>query len=153
FQEVSMMRQLLRIAGMVGLMALAGSAAFAQAPRYGYVEAGYLNVNPDDFNTSGDNWYAEGSMGLFKHFHLSARYINGNYAENVDLSAWRFAGGWHGLLGEKADIVAEATWSKQDIDNNSDDGFGATGGVRWRMIKLFELDGFVLWTKFGDAGS
>ena len=96
---------------------------------------------------------ALGSMGLGKHFHLSGKYISGNYADNVDLSLWQFAAGWHGGLGEKADIVAEATWTKQEIDNNSDDGAGLTAGVRWRIVKMFELDGFAHWTDFGDAGS
>jgi hypothetical protein len=148
-----MMKLLLRTAGIVGLMALVSSAAFAEAPGYGYIEGGYLNVNPDNFDTTGSNWYATGSMGLGKHFHLSAQYLSGNYSENVDLSLWNFAAGWHGLLGEKADLVFEANWTKQEVDNTSDDGFGATGGVRWRIVKMFEVDGFAHWIDFGDAGS
>lgn len=148
-----MFKCLIRTVGVVFLFALAGSAAVAQEPNYGYIEGGYLRVDPDDFSGSGDNWYALGSMGLFKNFQLSAKYVSGDYADNVDLKVWQFAGGWHGLLGEKADVVAEATWTDQEIDDDSDDGFGLTAGARWRMVKAFELDGFVHWTDFGDAGS
>ena len=147
------MKRLIRTAGVLVLMALACSAAVAQEPGYGYIEGGYLQVDPDDFSGSGDNWYLLGSMGFLKHFHASAKYVSGDYADNVDLSIWQFAAGWHGLLGEKADVVAEATWTDQEIDNDSDDGAGLTAGVRWRMVKMFELDGFAHWTDFGDAGS
>ena len=147
------MKNPLRTGLAAALMMLVCTVALAQSPGYGYIEGGYLNVNPDDFSGSGDNWYAEGSMGLFKNFHLSARYINGNYADNVDLTTWHFAAGWHGLLGEKADVVAEATWTDQEIQNNSDNAPGLTAGVRWRPIKFFEGDGFVHWQNFNDAGS
>ncbi len=147
------MKRFLRTAVMGASMALVSSAVLAQAPNYGYVEGGYLNVNPDNFSGSGDNWYLEGSMGLFKSFHLSARYTNGNYADNVDLALWNFAAGWHGLLGEKADVVGEVNWTDQKVQGNSDSGVGLTAGVRWRPIKLFEGDGFVHWTNFNDAGS
>jgi hypothetical protein len=135
------------------LAAWAVSPALADAPAWTYVEGGYLNVDPDNFSGSGDNWFAGGSLDFLKHFHVSGRYINGDYADNADLKAWTFAAGWHGALGEKADIVGELTWSDSDIDNVSDSGKGLTAGVRWRMIKLFELDGFAHWTDYQDAGS
>lgn len=148
-----MTNRLLRTAVMVALLAFTGSVALAQAPGYGYIEAGYLNVDPDNFSESGDNVYGEASLGLFKNFHVSGRYIDGDYAQNVDLSYWQFAAGWHGLLGEKADLVAEVTWSDQEIGNVSDDGVGANLGVRWRLVKMFEIDGFAHWTDYNDAGS
>ena len=148
-----MTKRWFRTAGIATLMALAGSVAFAQAPGYGYIEGGYLNVDPDNFNSSGDNWYGEASMGLFKNFQLSGRYVTGDYAQNVDLSYWQFAAGWHGLLGEKADVVAQATWSDQEVNNVSDSGVGITAGVRWRLVKMFEADGFIHWTDYQDAGS
>jgi hypothetical protein len=148
-----MMKCLFRAAGVLVLGALASSVALAQAPGYGYIEAGYLNVNPDDFSGSGTNWYAEASKDLFKNFQISGRYLSGSYADNIDLSFWRIAAGWHGALGEKGDVVAEATWTSQDVDHESDDGVGVTAGVRWRFVKMFEADGFIHWTDYGTAGS
>jgi hypothetical protein len=84
---------------------------------------------------------------------VTGRYVNGDYADNVSQTFWTFAAGWHGLLGEKGDIVAEATWNDTEIENVGDNGYGLTGGVRWRPIKLFELDGFVHWTDYDNAGS
>lgn len=149
------MKRSLRTAGIATLMALVCSVALAQSPGpgYGYIEAGYLNVEPDDFDGSGDSYYGEASIGILKNFHVSGRYITGDYADNIDLSFWRFAAGWHGLLGEKADVVAEATWNDQEVDDVSDDGIGLTAGIRWRFIKLFEVDGFAHWTDYSDAGS
>src|SRR5499426_344505 len=135
------------------LLAWTAFPALAEAPAWTYVEGGYLNVDPDNFSGSGDNWFVGGSLDFLKHFHVSGRYINGDYADNADLKAWTFAAGWHGGLGEKTDLVGELTWSDSDIDNVSDSGAGATAGVRWRMIKLFELDGFAHWTDFNDTGS
>jgi len=138
---------------LAALMALSGSLALAEAPAWTYVEGGTLNVDPDNFSGSGDNWFAGGSIDFWKHFHVSGRYINGDYADNANLTVWTFAAGWHGALGEKADIVGEVTWSDTEIDNVSDRGQGLTAGVRWRMVKPFELDGFAHWTDFNDAGS
>jgi hypothetical protein len=146
-----MMRCMFRTVAIAGLLALASSAALAQAPGYGYIEGGYLNVNPDNFSGSGNNYYLEASKGLFKNFQVSGRYMSGDYADNVNLSFWRFAAGWHGMLGEKGDVVAEATWTKQEVEDSSDDGVGVTAGVRWRFIKMFEADGFVHWTDYSEA--
>lgn len=148
-----MTKSLSRISGMIALMMLASSGAFAQAPNYSYIEGGYLNVDPDNFDDGGNAWYGEGSIGFFKNFHVYGRYISGDYVEDVDLGLWKFGAGWHGLLGEKADLVADVTWTDQEIEDFSDDGVGVTAGVRWRIIKWFELDGFIHWVDFGEAGS
>src|SRR5262245_46549206 len=118
------MKRSLRTAGFCALMLLVCSVAHAQgpAPGYTYIEAGYLNVHPDDFSGAGDSYYGQVSIGFLKNFHASAQYVTGDYADNLDLSVWNFAAGWHGLLGDKADVVAEATWTDTEIENDSDDG-------------------------------
>jgi hypothetical protein len=137
------------VAGTLGAV-----PARAEAPNYSYVEAGYLNVNEDDLSGSGDNWFAGGAIGLGKHFHAIGFYTNGDLGTDVSQTYWRAGLGWHGLLGEKADIVAEAYYVDQTVDgpgpSNSDTGYRVTGGIRWLPIKFFELDGFA---NFNDVQS
>ena len=130
---------------------LSSSVTLAAAPPWTYVEAGYLNVDPDDLD-SGDAWFAGGSFGFLKNFHASARYVDGDYTDNADYTYWEFGGGWHGLLGEKADLVAEVSWVDTEVSSSSDDGLGLTGGVRWKVLEFLELDGFVNWVDY-DSGS
>ena len=150
-----MRQNVLRAMILAALLALTGSVVLAgdEGPAWTYIEAGYLNVNPDNASGSGDNWFAGASLGFLKNFHVSGRYVNGDYADNLSQTFWTFAAGWHGLLGEKADVVAEATWSDIEVENEGDSGVGLTGGVRWLPIKMFEADGFVHWVDYSDAGS
>lgn len=141
---------------LVGLAAgtLAAVPARAEAPNYSYVEGGYLNINEDDLSSSGDNYFLGGSVGLGKHFHVIGYYTNGDLGPDVKQDYWRAGFGWHGLLGEKADIVGEAYYVEQTIDgpgpSDTNDGYRVVGGIRWLPIKFFELDGFA---NFNDVNS
>ena len=146
------MHRPLRLALLVAIVvSLSCSVTLAAAPAWTYVEAGYLNVDPDNLD-SGDSWFAGGSLGFLKNFHANARYVDGDYSNNLDYTYWEFGGGWHGLLGEKADLVAEASWVDTEVSSSSDDGAGLTGGVRWKLLEFLELDGFVNWVDY-DSGS
>jgi hypothetical protein len=133
------------------LVLLAPGVALAQneAPKWSYIEGGWIDFSPDE-GDSGDGWFAGGSMKLFKNFHLVAEYddING-------YTFWDAGGGWHGLLGEKADLFAQVVWSNIKIDEGDVDESGAEvqGGFRWKIIKWFELRGQVNWVDYGgDLG-
>jgi hypothetical protein len=147
------MARLVRISLVAALLAIPGTLALSAPPPWTYVEAGYLNVDPDNMSGSGDNWFGGGSFAFLKSFHAGFRYVDGDFAKNVDLSYWTAAAGWHGLLGENGDIVGEVTWSDSEVGNVDDDGYGATAGIRWKLLKFLEADGFVHWTDYDDAGS
>ncbi len=138
---------------MILLAGYLAPAVLAEEPVFSYVEAGYLSVDPDNLSGSGDNVFAGASIGFFKHFHAFARYVDGDFATNVDNTYWEFGGGWHGLLGDKADIVGEISWVDSEVGNVSDDGYQLTGGVRWLPVSMFEIDGFVNWADLDQAGS
>lgn len=138
---------------VVSFLVIMAPVARAEAPNYSYLEAGYLNVNPDDLEDSGDNWFAGASVGLFKNFHINGRYIDGDYAPNIDFSYWDVGAGWHGLLGEQADLLAEAHWVDTSVADFDDNGYRLVGGVRWRPVKVFELAGLVNWTNFDEGDS
>jgi hypothetical protein len=137
----------------VTLVALPASAALAEEPAWTYVEAGYLSIDPDNLSDSGDNWFAGGSVGFLKNFHVFGKYVDGDFSTNVEQTYWEFGAGWHGLLGDKADIVGEVSWVDGEVNNQGDDGYQLTGGVRWLPVTMFELDGFINWADYDVAGS
>lgn len=126
-------------------LALSVGAASAAAPQWTYVEAGYLNVNPDNVSESGDNWFLGGAFGG-KYWHVIGQYASGDLVPGIDLTNWRLGVGFHGLLGEPADLVVEAYYVDSSIASFSENGYRVTGGIRWRIIKLIEVDGFVNYT-------
>ena len=131
------------------LMFAAFGVAFSQdAPKYTYVEAGYIDFDPEG-GLSDDGWFAGGSINLFKNFHLAAEYDDVG-----DYTFWNAGGGWHGLLGEKADLFAEAMWNDVQVDGSdfSDDGYEVAGGVRWKLAKWLELKGKVTWVDYSESG-
>ncbi len=138
----------LRAAMLVAItVALSGSITLAAAPQWGYVEAGYLNVDPDNAD-SGDSYFIGGSFPFLKSLHANARYIDGDYSDNVDFTYWQFRAGWHGALGEKADLVGEVGWTDAEVGSSSDDGLTLTAGVRWKVLEFLELDGFANWVDY-----
>ena len=160
------MKQVFRTLVLATLVICAFSAVYAEAPSWSYVEAGYLNVDPDDADSAGDNWFAGGNFQIFNNWHVGARYVDGDFGEfedglggteTADFTFWNFVAGWHGLLGENADLFAEATWN--DIEVGSDDGeisddtVGANVGIKWRPVPLFEVDGIVHWADYDNFDS
>jgi hypothetical protein len=132
----------------VVLMAPGLAMATGEAPKWGYVEAGYIDFDPDE-GLSDDGWFAGGSMQLFKMFHLVAEYDDVG-----DYTFWNAGGGWHGLLGEKADLFGQIMWANVQIDDGDvdEDGYNLEGGVRWKIVPMFELRGQVNRVDYGDAG-
>ena len=142
------------------LMALAGlllfampQSALAQAkPGYSYIEVGYNEVDVDNLGSASDDGnggYAGAGFGFLKHFHLFGRYDSNNTDTfDIDLNTWKLYGGWHGLLGEKADLIGEVGWINTEFkvsgaSNLDDGGYLARVGARWRPIKLFEIGGWI----------
>jgi hypothetical protein len=82
-------------------------------------------------------------------FHLFAEYDDvGSY------TFWNAGFGWHGLLGQPADLYFQAQWNDIDVDltNVSDDGYEISGGVRWKILKWLEVKGQANWADYSDAG-
>ena len=54
-------------------------------------------------------------------------------------NTWEIGGGWHGLLGRRADLVASGSWVDLDVE----DGFKVSIGIRWMVLRRLELNGFL----------
>ena len=131
------------------LMAPGLALAQKEAPKWGYIEAGYIDFNPDE-GLDDNGAFAGASFGLGKHFHIVAEYDDVG-----DYTFWNAGGGWHGLFGEPADLYAQAVWANVDIDEGdiSEDGYEVQAGVRWKLIKWFELKLQANWVDYGgDVG-
>jgi hypothetical protein len=152
FQRRSRMKRVVLLAMVV---LLAGSVAFAQSsdkepPKWSYIEAGYIDFNPDD-GLSDDGWFAGGSVGFLKMIHVFAEYDDVG-----DYTFWNVGAGWHGLLGDPADLFAQVQWNDVEVDTGagdiSDDGYEIGAGVRWKVIKWLELKGQVNWYDYDQSG-
>jgi hypothetical protein len=120
--------------------------ASSNGPSWRYVEGGYLNVDVDSLSDSGDNYFLGAAFG-FGSFHVIGQWSTGDAGPDADLDVFRLGLGWHGLLGDQADVLGEAYYVDQSVDtpggDSDDSGYRITGGIRWTPIDLFELDGFV----------
>jgi hypothetical protein len=130
-------RSLGALTALLLLCLLATPALQAAEPRYTFVEGGLLRVNPDD--GSAENGAFLGGSFALAGFHF--------FGELFDVSQWEgieLGGGWHGLLGESADLVAQASYVNADVE----DALRLTGGARWMVSPNVELNGFYHWTDF-----
>jgi hypothetical protein len=124
--------------------------AMADAPPYTFIQGGWLSEDPNnDFLDSGDGWFLGGQFGL-KNFQFFLNYEDISY--NNSITAWDIGAGWHGLLGNPGDIVAEIGYINWSFDSPSDDESGLFGrvGIRWRLFPLLELNGFLTQTEPSD---
>ena len=145
------MRKMSPCAILVAVMILLPVLSVGEEPNYKFVEGGGIDIDPDGSLGSQDGWFAGGSFGM-KHFQVFAEYQNVS-----DITQWFVGAGWHGLLGEKADVVAEASYVDVEVDTGlgkiSEDGYRLTGGVRWQLLKWFELNGFANYTDLDNSSS
>jgi hypothetical protein len=136
--------------GLVAFLLVPCITIAQEAPRYTFVEVGFIDFDPDA-GISDDGGYAKGSLTIFKNFHLLAGYDSVG-----DYTFWSAGGGWHGLLGEKADIFADILWNDQEFDTGtlkvSDDGYKVAGGVRWNLFNWLELKGQVNYLDLDTGG-
>ena len=143
------MRQLCLFSVLLVLLCVPG-LALADGPAYTFVEGGYIDNDVDDPTfDSGESYFVGGSVGG-KRWHAFAEYKDGDVDSvdsgftpgSIDLTTWYAGVGWHGGLGEKGDVVAEVAWVDAEVGSFSDDGYRASAGVRFQLIKLLEVNGF-----------
>ena len=135
-----------RLVLMLGVLLMVPMAAFAlDSPSYKFIEGGYIEEDGSS-SDSEDGWFA-GAMYGGKRWHGFVEYDDISDIELVFIG-----GGWHGLLGEKADVVAQISYLDVSLSGGSDeDGYRATGGVRWQLLKFLEIGGFFHYTDLDDS--
>ena len=118
------MKRCLYFAVLAGLLMVAvPQSALAEKPVYSYIEAGYNKVDLEDssgVSEDGNGVFGGVSFGFFKNFHAFGRYNTDNTDNtDTDIDTLTVGGGWHGLLGEKADLIGEVAWIDQEFDGNA----------------------------------
>jgi hypothetical protein len=119
----------------LALVLVSGTVA-AQEPNYNLIDGGVWNLNPDGASSE-DGWFLGGGFEVKSRkarFHIGAEI--GKLGSS---NAWELGGGWHGLLGKRADLVASGRWVDLDVE----DGFKVSIGVRWMVLRRLELNGFL----------
>ena len=127
-------------------------------PPYTYVEGGYNSIDIDTLKDDGDGFFLGASFGFLKNWHILGQYsTNETDTVKADFKELTIGGGWHGLLGERADVVGELYYIDSELNPSggpkvSDNGYAARAGIRWRLIKFFELGGYARYQNQSDFG-
>lgn len=128
------------------------------------MEAGYNKIDLVDLgqiDDEGNGGFVGASFGFLEHFHVFGRYASNNTDElDADVTHSTAGGGWHGLLGQKADLIVDLAWFDQGFEpagssgspKMDDDGYFARVGARWRPIKLIEIGGWIRYQDVGEFG-
>jgi hypothetical protein len=145
------MKQKLCLFALAGML-LMTPAAMADAPPYSWVQGGWVTEEPNsDFIDSGNGWFAGGQYGL-KNFQFFVNYEDISFDDSI--TSWDVGAGWHGLFGNPGDLVAEigyVNWSFSFPNADDESGLFGRVGIRWRILPLLELNGFVTQTEPSDS--
>ena len=135
---------------LLALLAIPGAAVADDGINWSYVEAGFNSFDIDELDDDGDGYFVGASFGG-KNWHVFGRYIDNSTDESdTDISRWYAGLGWHGLLGEKADLVGELAYLNAEVGTVDDSGYFGRVGARWRPISLLEVGAFARWEDKGD---
>ncbi len=129
--------------------------AFAAAPSYDFVKAGYVQADIEDAGDFEPNGFQiQGFKSLNENVYLTGRY--GQLSEDVsggdiDLDYVSAGIGYRYGLTQNTDFFGEVTYEYVDIDLDSnfisgeadDNGYGITAGVRSMLSEQFELRGAI----------
>ena len=137
------MRGVSRVLVVFAIVCLAGTA-YAQSPSWRFLEGGFGSWDPDGGSRQ-DGPYVGAT------FNLGNIHFLGEFGSFDDIDIFQVGGGWHGLLGKKADLFADGTFYDIDVD----DGFKVRFGARWMVMPKLELNGHLAWTEldFSDNKS
>ncbi|HJQ98069.1 MAG TPA: hypothetical protein VJ826_07115 [Candidatus Polarisedimenticolaceae bacterium] len=145
------MRKLLPVLAILCTCGLAAAQSDKEPPKWSYVQAGFMDFNPDE-GASDDGWFAGGSFSFLKMIHVFAEYDDVG-----DFTFWNAGAGWHGLLGDPGDVYAQVQWNDVSVDTGSvdvdDNGYQVAAGIRWKFMKWIEGQGEVNWADFDESGS
>lgn len=135
-------RPLGAVSALLLLCLLASPALQAAEPRYSFVEGGLSRITPDG-GSARNGAFIGGSFALAS-FHFFGEIFDVGRWEGIELG-----GGWHGLLGESADLVAQASYINADLE----DAVRLSGGARWMVSPIVELNGLYHWSGFDELSS
>ena len=152
----------LRIATVLMGCLMLSLGVHAEAPKYSFAQVSYafIDVDHEEFDQGSggaiagsygfDNFQFFGAWGVSTlDYKYESTFTDATMTESIDLTEWLVGGGWHGTLGEPADLVIDFGYLNQrlggDIDTDEKttfQGYFADIGIRWRIVKPFEINAF-----------
>ena len=144
---------------LLSLVLLVPATAQAQNDsliKWTFVEAGYMDLDAGQSvvgDLESDGYFLGGSFG-FKMLHINAQWDSTD-GDNFEERRYDIGVGWHGLLGDRADIYADLAYQREEnkipgFPSITESGGLIRGGVRWRPVKLFEVDGQLFYQDLED---
>lgn len=137
-----MKRALLGLA-LLAILPLSAQAADTNSGlSYTYIEGSYQNS--DWYGKNFDGFGIAGSVSFGKDWYGSAAYRSVNNGDlDLDLDDSNINIGWHHMLSEKADFIAELGYVNYQADagggnNGSSDGYRLAIGLRGMLAPNFE---------------
>ncbi|MGB5687880.1 MAG: porin [Woeseiaceae bacterium] len=128
---------------------------------YNFVELGYQRVELDDdgagFNLDGDGFGISGSFEVGDSWFIAAGYGQTGFDYGIDLDQLSVGFGYHAGISDRADVFAVLSYVRAEASlsgfgSESDDGFGASVGVRGFVSDSVELAGMISYVDLGDGG-
>jgi len=161
---------------VLGAMAFGGftTIAFAQGPRYSYVEAGWQNIELEDDGTFGDDLEGDGlaiaaSFAVADMVHIFASYGDSDldvnvfgFDVNVGYNTLAAGAGMNFDVSETVDIVGQLAYVDAEVDvsvpgfgsaSEDESGYGLAVGVRGMVTEEFELNAWINYVDLGDDAS
>jgi hypothetical protein len=124
--------------------------------RYTYVEGGYQQVDIDDFG-DGNGLYFGGSMRVHDSAFLRAEYNYADPGRGTDVRTLELAAGVRYAMTRDADAVLQVGYLDGKVDSRfgdfNDDGFFVSGGIRWLITELIELNAALRYVDLDRSGS
>ena len=144
----------------IGALMLSSATAMAEGPSYSYIEADYREVDIDiapGIDADGDGFGVAGSVAINDNWFVFAGYAASEFESVVDLDQTTLGAGWNSAISEKTDWFATLSYidlklSAAGFGSFSDDGFGASVGLRSMLNPNFELYGSLGYSDLGDGG-
>lgn len=136
------------------------AAAQTDEISYDYLELSYASTEADigPGNIDGSALALEGSVEIRKHIHLAASLFRGEADDlpNTDELTKTFGIGAHFRPGDRWSPWGQIGFIDVDVDvenvNASDDGFYASGGVRYVPARGYEIRAGAMYYDLDDGG-
>lgn len=154
------MNRTLMLNGCAALLVIATAGARADELRYTYVDAGYAQVDFDDFDDEADGLFVRGSLELGSNAFVFAGYrdLSVDVAGfDIDTEELTIGAGVHVPVTTKIDVTGRLGYVDIALDgpfgaSADDDGFQLAAGLRGSVTERFELEGEIVYTDLDESG-
>jgi hypothetical protein len=129
---------------------------FAADLNYNYLQAGYQRFDFDGVSEEFDGYGIGGSFGIGDSWFIDASYGTVDVGTGIDFDTISAGFGYHVGISDNVDFYGSLSWVRADVSisglgSGSEDGYGATIGLRGMVGTSVELTGNVSYVDLGDG--